>query len=393
MVGLLGETDRDKAVASHLTCICQAFALHILAALILICADNAGAQSQGPPNAPNNSWGDYASGRQPAQSLWNTSRTQPEPAINLDRAPAEDSFLPDYAPHRQQFPPAGPPPDSYVIWPDEHTKRLPAPGPRHEPYEVRSYKEGFFQKLYISGTWIPRDDDFGLSAFESLVTVGVPFPTIKSPMLISAGFNTRLLDGPTALTLPPRLFDGYLEFRWLWLHWEPWKLELAVSPGLYGDWEQMDGETFRVKVRTGARYDWSSSLSVLFGVLYLDRDDIPVLPVGGIIWTPSADWRYELVFPRSKIAWRYHARPWVEDWCFVAAEFTGDQWSIERLPGVQDVVRTRDVWLSAGIERKRDGGGGHKVELGYVLSREIELESGPEISPDGTLMLKASWAY
>ena len=35
----------------------------------------------------------------------------------------------------------------------------------------------------------------------------------------------------------------------------------------------------------------------LLGVDYLDRDDVRLLPVFGLLWTPSDDWRIDLVQP------------------------------------------------------------------------------------------------
>ena len=40
---------------------------------------------------------------------------------------------------------------------------------------------------------------------------------------------------------------------------------------------------------------------VLFGVLYLNRNDVAWLPAGGVIWMPSDSRRYELLFPKPKL--------------------------------------------------------------------------------------------
>jgi hypothetical protein len=52
-----------------------------------------------------------------------------------------------------------------------------------------------------------------------------------------------------------------------------------------------------------ATWQWvPERLSLLFGVVYLDRNDMPVLPGVGLIWTPNPDWRLDVIFPRPKLA-------------------------------------------------------------------------------------------
>ena len=266
-----------------------------------------------------------------------------------------------------------------------------------EEQKISDYKSGFFQKLSFRGTWLDRNGvgGLGITELESLVTVGVPFPTRNSPLLITSGFNARLLDGPIAPELPSQLYDAYMEFRWL--HKRDWGgMEFGVTPGLYSDFEQNSDEALRIKGRAGTLYEWRPDLKVVVGILYLDRRDINWLPVGGVIYTPTPDTRYELIFPRTKVGWRfaYDCVHLVEDWLYVGAEFAGDEWVFERTTGALDTMTMRDIRVRVGVERKRDGGGGHHLEVGYVLARELEFTSGvPQYEPDGTFMVRGGWAF
>ena len=119
-------------------------------------------------------------------------------------------------------------------------------------------------------------------------------------------------------------------------------------------------------------------LALLFGVVYLDRNDLPVLPGVGLTWTPNPDWRLDLIFPRPKLARRLVFLPRQrEEWVYLAGSLGGRTWAVERPSGDSDQLTLRDYRLSLGWERILDGGSGLFVEIGYVFGRELEYEDVP----------------
>jgi hypothetical protein len=136
------------------------------------------------------------------------------------------------------------------------------------------------------------------------------------------------------------------------------------------------------------------TLELLFGVMYLNRGDYNVLPAGGVVWTPWEDVRYELLFPRPKVAMRFAAEPgYWEDWCYVSGEFGGDTWLVERA-GIVERMTMRDLRALAGVERKKDGGAGFRIEFGYVFARSFEFDvSATEYEPDDTALVRFGASY
>jgi hypothetical protein len=129
-------------------------------------------------------------------------------------------------------------------------------------------------------------------------------------------------------------------------------------------------------------------------VLYLDREDVNLLPAGGIILSPSDDWQLDLIFPKPKIAQRLLADGRTELWHYLAAEFGGGPYSITRASGAADVVIFRDYRMMYGVERKVLGGIWTKIEAGIVLGREAEFVSGVgDFQPGETLLLRAGASY
>ncbi len=144
--------------------------------------------------------------------------------------------------------------------------------------------------------------------------------------------------------------------------------------------------------------DCAPNAKILFGVAYLDREDVPILPVGGLLWYPHPDLKIELAVPRPRIArriyWQGAFTDDVQDWAYVAGEFGGGTWAIRRVDGTNDLFTYRDYRLILGLQRKAIRGLDANLELGYVFSRAIEYAgTSPDVHPSDTLMLRLGFTY
>jgi hypothetical protein len=256
-----------------------------------------------------------------------------------------------------------------------------------------------FQKAIFDTTWLASggDNDLGEVELEGKIVLGLPFPRRESPLVITPGFAVHYLDGPVTRDLPARLFDTYTQFRWIRGLSRRWTAVLTVTPGVYSDFRQRTDEAFRLTGSGVAIWDWTPDAQVLFGVAYLDRKDIGVLPVVGVIWTPHDDVKFELAMPRPCVARRVYwcgCRPDVEDWCYVAGELGGGIWAYRRTDGTNDVVNVTDYRFILGLERKAPGRLNTRLELAYVFGRSVEFNSNtPVLKPADTVMLRLGATY
>ena len=79
------------------------------------------------------------------------------------------------------------------------------------------------------------------------------------------------------------------------------------------------------------------------GLARLDRNDFDVVPVVGATLVPNPDTRFELTFPRPKIARRIGHIPYLqEDWVYLSAFFGGGTWAVRRTNGGDDELTLRD---------------------------------------------------
>jgi hypothetical protein len=263
------------------------------------------------------------------------------------------------------------------------------------PQKLSAYKSSFFQKLSLSAGWMGNSSDpadLGLTEIDTFVQVGLPAPIIEWPLLITSGFNLTMIDGPTVTDLPPRLYLAYVDLMWLPQIVRGYTLLLSVVPSVFGDF---DAHEFRFTGKSLLIVDLvPERLQFVGGVLYLNRDNIRLLPAGGFIWSPT-DWaRFELIFPKPKLAARINIGPGYEDWVFTTAEFGGNTFPIIREGGVQDNVTYNDYRILAGFERKLDGGAGYRLEAGYVFGRTITFTSGRgDFDPQHTIMLRGGITY
>ena len=260
-------------------------------------------------------------------------------------------------------------------------------------------RDGVFQKLIFTSTWLHSgtSDGLGIAEQELKTVLGFPFPSRRSPLVVTPGFGVAYLDEPAGVDLPARLYAATVQLRW-WKRLTPrFGIDFGFTPGVFSDFEQGSDEALRLPGYVAARLEWTPRLDVMLGAAYLDRDDVSVLPIGGLVWKPHADLRLELVAPRPRVARRVYwwgaCTEQVQDWAYLAGEFGGGTWAVRRAIG-DDVLTYRDFRVLLGVERKALAGLDARLEIGYVFGRELEFDSAtPDVEPEDTVMVRAGLTY
>lgn len=275
-----------------------------------------------------------------------------------------------------------------------------APAVEQDPDMPRGSRQGVFQKVTLTDTWLARTglSGFGMNDAELTTVWGVPCPTRSWPLVITPGFAVHNLDGPAGAGLPPRVYDAYTEFRWIPRFCSQFRADVAVTPGVYSDFEHSNSHALRITGYGSGIWTWCPQLKIVLGAAYLDRRDVSVLPIGGFIWKPSEETEFRLVFPQPKIArriyWTGAYLPDVENWVYVSGELGGGIWAFQRPDATEDVFSYRDYRLMLGLERKVIGGLSSLFEVGYVFGRKIEFDStGARIYPTDTVLLRGGLRY
>jgi hypothetical protein len=268
---------------------------------------------------------------------------------------------------------------------------------RSDQEAIRRYKKGFFQRLAFAAEWIDpgRDSGLGATNLRAATTVAFPLGSLENLLLVTPSFEVDLIDAADAVDIPDRLYNAGIDFMWRKQFNDRWGTMLAVSPGYSSDFQSTEN-AFRIPGRALATWQWQPErVTLLLGVVYLDRNDLPLLPGVGMIWTPTPDWRLDLLFPRPKLAYRYQFVPGsYEQWIYLRGQLGGRTWSVERADGRADELTLRDYRLTLGWERIVDGGGGLLAEIGLSFGRELEYEIMPwEQSFDDVAFLRCGVAF
>lgn len=313
----------------------------------------------------------------------------------------DGSVQPLYEPWDPYAPPSAPP--AAPIQPPPAYGPAPA-GPMFDGQmpgfvgqAIRVLQRIEFNYTYLGGN---SGQELGFSTAELYGTFAVPVLPDTDPLLVTPGFALHWLDGPETFNfpslpdLPAQLYEGYLEFGWR-PRVTPWLSgDLAVKPGVFTDFDHFTDDSIRILGRGLAIFSLNSQFQVVLGVLYLDRLRVKLLPAAGFIWSPNVDSRYEVVFPRPKLAHRVVTWGNFDIWWYVAGEYGGGSWTIERASGAKDQIDYNDIRLYLGLESVDLANHKLFVEAGWVFEREvIYRKSDADFDPDDTFMLRAGIVY
>ncbi len=259
-------------------------------------------------------------------------------------------------------------------------------------------RDGIFQGGNIGVTWL-AGSDLQMVDVLAQASFGLPFPSREAPVVFTPGYGLHALDGPVGLDVPGELHDAWLEARFPRQLSERLLLDIAVAPGYYSDFERRSDNALRITGRAVAIYNWTPTTKLALGVVYLDRNDVTVLPAAGITWQPSPDRRIELIFPRPRFAFRTYRfealdRTGAEWWYYIAGEFGGGTWSTVRADDTLDELTYHDYRVVFGLERKPTGLNPSRIETAYVFGRALEYASDEqEFEVDDTLFARLVWGF
>ena len=261
----------------------------------------------------------------------------------------------------------------------------------------------FLQQISVEHTHLFGDgsaNELQVDRLELAATFGVPiFANPDTPLLITPGFAFNWLEGPptdSGADLPPRVYDAYLDTAWYPRFSEFLGADLGVRTGVWTDFHAVNSDSLRILGRGLGVIKLSPKMDVHVGVWYLDRNHIKLLPAGGVHWRPNSEWDAFLVFPNPKVRKRFINIGSSQWWWYVAGEYGGGRWTIERDPAgvagaIDDDIDYNDIRAILGVEFETQTRMHGRFEVGYVFDREILYDSGepPEYNLDDTVMLRA----
>jgi hypothetical protein len=237
------------------------------------------------------------------------------------------------------------------------------------------------QRISLTHTWIHGGDgvnDVGVNDSEVSASFDVPLFNFPDHFLITPGFALHMWDGPVHVNafspdLPSQTYDAYIDTAWTPKFNNFLSADLGVRVGVYTDFDHFATDSIRVLGRGLGVVNIQPNLQFKLGVMYIDRNDIKLLPAGGLIWDPSPDQHWEIFFPKPKIARRLSTINNHNMWMYLTGEYGGGAWTIVRDAGYTDAVDYNDIRVSFGLEWLPEAKSDWSafVEAGFVFKREL----------------------
>lgn len=259
------------------------------------------------------------------------------------------------------------------------------------------------RELRIEDTWLAgsnKQDAMGMNDLDLSASFNLPFFWNPQPLIITPGFAFHFWNGPKTDSvpgmpdLPPVVYDAYLDAAWQPQINNFLSADLNVRVGVYTDFQNVVTDSIRITGRGMGVMNFSPNFKVALGVAYLARQNVKLIPAGGIIWTPNPDTRFDVVFPNPKISHRFSSVGNADWWWYVAGRYGGGRWTIERLGGANDRVTYNDMRIAGGVEFVTIRGWRGWFDVAYVFDREVLYDSvSPDYTPDDTVAVSAGFAF
>ena len=268
----------------------------------------------------------------------------------------------------------------------------------------------FLQAPRLRHTWIYGDggNDLQINDIDmSLVFAWPNYLWTNQPLYVVPSFSLHLWDGPdkrpvgNLADLPGSAYSAFLDAGW---ESDPDMAvggEVVARVGVFSGFDTFVSDSIRIQGKGLLRLRLTPTVQIRGGVYYVDRLRIKLLPVGGLLWTPNPQTRFDIYFPSPKLSQYMTTVGNTELWWYIAAEYGGGSWTVKRaVNNLTEQIDLNDIRLMMGIEwgASRFFARGRRVgffEVGWVTDREILYRDRTQdnLRLDDTIMIRGGFGY
>lgn len=318
------------------------------------------------------------------------------------------------------------------IVPSNPSQPLPVGYPQPPTQQSQWFQQTYQQSLRayqgVRGSWTyvlgtGRGNSVAVNELDTSATFALPFfmnspaNINQAPLLITPGFGLQLWGGPesnvfpTTNTLAPQLpgntYDSFIDTAWNPQFTPLFGAEFGIRVGFYTNWDVFVTDSWRVMGRAIGTLNMTPTFQGKLGVIYLDRNQVKLLPAVGFTWTPNATSRYDVFFPAPRAMWRFGQTRRHAWWGYVAGEYGGGRWTFRTVNanqtnGFVQNFDYNDIRISLGTEwvPLATTGFSGNFEIGYAFYRQLFFvnDLGPQrfqqiYDLPSTIMFRLGLAY
>jgi Domain of unknown function (DUF6268) len=243
-------------------------------------------------------------------------------------------------------------------------------------------------KVSFNSEWL-TSSDFDLSRYD--VRVSVPtYPFFgPPPPMVNVGVSCINLIDADSFGLPDDLFEYSVGLSWVRPLKDRWIVRSMLGVAMATDNRNTSSDAWQFRGGLFAAYEPNNTWQWVFGAIAIGRNDLPVVPAVGVIWTPRPDVKIDLTFPKPRIQKLLAETESRQQWGYFGMAIGGGTWGLERADRTDDQLTYGDWRVVTGWESLPTPVAGERftrgrrlgLEVGYVFSRDLEFSSGsPDIS-------------
>ncbi len=168
---------------------------------------------------------------------------------------------------------------------------------------------------------------------------------------------------PKGQPLPPSLGAATIPLGVRWKISDRWSFRGEVAPGVYSDFQDIEGSDFNAPITAGLSYAINDGLVVSLQVSIDARRDIPVIGGPGVWWRISPRWTLSLLLPRPRLEF-HHSDSWT---FFVGGEIAGGAYQLGSNSGTKRGAPSMDSVNISYREIRGGIGADWKIGHGFFL--------------------------
>lgn len=274
---------------------------------------------------------------------------------------------------------------------------LPTPGsplPLPATAEFERFMQSRPRPFSVDYVFMPRSDVSGAETGVVYNEIGFeylwarPF-WARTTVMLRPSADIVFLSGPAPLPdVPEQLYKVAVDLQLDVPVTETVGVSVGVTPGLWTDFVETDGDDFRLPARALLTFRVNDSLFLAGGVLYTDNIRRNVLPAVGVVWNPTNEWHLEVLYPRSRLVYRFN-----DDWSvYFVFERGGTTYNI-RTNGQDEDMEYRDWRAMLGLEVSRWSGFDLFVEVGGAWERKFRFDIQPTADISDSFLLRVGGRF
>lgn len=240
-------------------------------------------------------------------------------------------------------------------------------------------RPGLLSSLEAGWSWSSKEDlsrgpaRVGEVAVQrySLSVSGRSSLNAETGLLYGLAYTTNRLDASAGI-LPDELSEFSFNLGLTRQFSPAWSGATYLRPGFYGDFDDLDGDSFNTPVLATLAYSPARELTWLFGLNVNAFSDNPVLPILGVRWQFAPDWTFNVGFPRSGFTWKYSEQLSLQ----AGVAFQGGSFRVGRDPRASSLILPPAPSLSDTYLDYREVRVGLSADYALTETLKISLEAG-----------------